>query len=78
MKPLTVEDLDRSWQRSEIAVKLILGKSTQEYNDYFCNYSDRIIKYAEIKVYYLKQKYLKAKEERSKQHPDIEVQKIPQ
>ena len=56
MKPLTVEDLDRSWQRSEIAVKFILGKSTQEYNDYFCNYSDRIIKYAEIKVYYLKQK----------------------
>ena len=58
----------------------ILGKSTQENNDFFCNYSDRIIKYAEkqIGVYYRKQKRLKAKAERSKQRHGTEVQKVPQ
>lgn len=58
----------------------ILGKSTQENNDFFCNYSDRIIKYAEkqIGVYYRKQKRLKAKAERSKQRHGTEAQKAPQ
>lgn len=58
----------------------ILGKSTQDNNDFFCNYSDRIIKYAEkqIKVYYRKQKYLKAKEERSKSRHDKETRKAHQ
>ena len=58
----------------------ILGKSTQKNDDFFCNYSDRIISYAEkqIKVYYRKQKRLKAKEERLKQRHEKEVQKAPQ
>ena len=58
----------------------ILGKSTQENNDLFCNYSDRIIKYAEkqINVYYRKQKRLKAKAERLKQRHGTEAQKAPQ
>ena len=58
----------------------ILKKSTQENDDFFCKYSDRIISYAEkqIGVYYRKQKRLKAKEERSKQHRDKEAQKALQ
>ena len=58
----------------------ILGKSTQDNDNFFCNYSDRIIKYAEkqIGVYYRKQKRLKAKAERSKRHLDKEAQKAPQ
>lgn len=58
----------------------ILGKSTQENNDFFCNYSDRIIKYAEkqIGVYYRKQKRLKAKAERLKRHRDKEAHKALQ
>lgn len=58
----------------------ILGKSTQKNDDFFCNYSDRIISYAEkqIKVYYRKQKRLKAKEERLKQRHEKEVQKVRQ
>lgn len=58
----------------------ILGKSTQDNNDFFCNYSDRIIKYAEkqIGVYYRKQKRLKAKAERLKQRRDKEAQKAHQ
>ena len=38
----------------------ILGKSTQDNDNFFCNYSDRIIKYAEkqIGVYYRNQKRL--------------------
>ena len=61
-------------------INQIIGKSTQENDDFFCKYSDRIISYAEkqIKVYYRKQKYLKAKEERSKQRHDKEAQKAPQ
>ena len=47
----------------------IIGNSTKDNDDLFCKHSDRIISYAEkqIKVYYRKQKRLKAKEERSKQ-----------
>ena len=47
----------------------IIGHSTKENDDFFCKHSDRIISYAEkqIKVYYRKQKRLKANEERSKQ-----------
>lgn len=58
----------------------ILGKSTQENNDFFCNYSDRIIKYAEkqIGVYYRKQKRLKAKAERLKQRHGTEAHKALQ
>ena len=58
----------------------ILGKSTQDNDNFFCNYSDRIIKYAEkqIGVYYRKQKRLKAKAERSKQRHDTEAQKAHQ
>ena len=64
----------------KLQLNQILGKSTQKNDDFFCNYSDRIISYAEkkIKVYYRKQKRLKAKEERSKQRHDTEVQKSPQ
>ena len=64
----------------KMQISQILGKSTQKNDDFFCNYSDRIISYAEkkIKVYYRKQKRLKAKEERSKQRHDTEVQKSPQ
>lgn len=53
----------------KLQLNQILGKSTQKNDDFFCNYSDRIISYAEkqINVYYRKQKRLKAKEERSKQ-----------
>lgn len=58
----------------------ILGKSTQENNDFFCNYSDRIIKYAEkqIGVYYRKQKRLKANAERLKQRHGTEAHKALQ
>ena len=61
-------------------INQIIGKSTQENDDFFCKYSDRIISYAEkqIGVYYRKQKRLKAKEERSKQHHDKEAHKAPQ
>lgn len=58
----------------------ILGKSTLKNDTFFCNYSDRIISYAEkqIKVYYRKQKRLKAKEERLKQRHEKEAQKALQ
>ena len=58
----------------------ILGKSTKSNDDFFCKYSDRIIKYAEkqIGVYYRKQKRLKAKAERLKQRHDTEAQKAHQ
>ena len=61
-------------------ISQIIGKSTQSNDDFFCKYSDRIISYAEkqIGVYYRKQKRLKAKEERSKQHRDKEAQKALQ
>lgn len=61
-------------------INQIIGKSTQSNDDFFCKYSDRIISYAEkqIGVYYRKQKRLKAKEERSKQHHDKEVHKALQ
>ena len=61
-------------------INQIIGKSTQENDDFFCKYSDRIISYAEkqIGVYYRKQKRLKAKEERSKQHHGTEAQKALQ
>lgn len=64
----------------KMQISQILGKSTQSNDDFFCNYSDRIIKYAEkqIGVYYRKQKRLKAKAERSKQRHDKEVQKAHQ
>ena len=64
----------------KMQISQILGKSTKSNDDFFCKYSDRIISYAEkqIGVYYRKQKRLKAKEERSKQHHDKEVQKTPQ
>ena len=64
----------------KMQISQILGKSTKSNDDLFCNYSDRIIKYAEkqIGVYYRKQKRLKAKEARSKQHHDKEVQKAHQ
>lgn len=64
----------------KLQLNQILGKSTQKNDDFFCNYSDRIISYAEkqIKVYYRKQKRLKAKEERLKQRHEKEVQKAPQ
>lgn len=67
-------------KEAKLQLNSILGKSTQENDDFFCNYSDRIIKYAEkqIKVYYRKQKYLKAKEERSKQRRGKEVHKAHQ
>ena len=64
----------------KMQISQILGKSTKSNDDFFCKYSDRVISYAEkqIGVYYRKQKRLKAKEERSKQHHDKEVQKAPQ
>ena len=64
----------------KMQISQIIGKSTKSNDDFFCKYSDRVISYAEkqIGVYYRKQKRLKAKEERSKQHHDKEVQKTPQ
>lgn len=64
----------------KLQLNQILGKSTTKNNDFFCNYSDRIISYAEkqINVYYRKQKRLKAKEERLKQRHEKEVQKAHQ
>ena len=64
----------------KLQLNQILGKSTPKNDDFFCNYSDRIISYAEkqIKVYYRKQKRLKAKEERLKQRHEKEVQKAHQ
>ena len=64
----------------KLQLNQILGKSTPKNDDFFCNYSDRIISYAEkqINVYYRKQKRLKAKAERSKQHHDKEAHKAPQ
>ena len=64
----------------KMQISQIIGKSTKSNDDFFCKYSDRIISYAEkqIGVYYRKQKRLKAKEERSKQHHDKEVQKAHQ
>ena len=64
----------------KLHINQILGRSTQENDMFFCNYSDRIISYAEkqIKVYYRKQKRLKAKEERLKRRYDKEVQKAHQ
>ena len=61
-------------------INQIIGKSTQSNDDFFCKYSDRIISYAEkqIGVYYRKQKRLKAKAERLKQHHDKEAQKALQ
>ena len=64
----------------KLHINQILGRSTQKNDTFFCNYSDRIISYAEkqINVYYRKQKRLKAKAERSKQHHDKEAHKAPQ
>ena len=64
----------------KLHINQILGRSTQKNDTFFCNYSDRIISYAEkqIKVYYRKQKRLKAKEERLKQRHEKEVQKARQ
>lgn len=64
----------------KMQISQILGKSTKSNDDFFCKYSDRVISYAEkqIGVYYRKQKRLKAKETRSKQHHDKEVQKAHQ
>lgn len=64
----------------KLQLNQILGKSTQDNDNFFCNYSDRIIRYAEkqIGVYYRKQKRLKAKAERSKQRHDTEAHKAPQ
>ena len=64
----------------KLHINQILGRSTQKNDTFFCNYSDRIISYAEkqIKVYYRKQKRLKAKEERLKQRHEKEVQKAHQ
>ena len=64
----------------KLHINQILGRSTQKNDTFFCNYSDRIISYAEkqIKVYYRKQKRLKAKEERLKQRHEKEVQKVRQ
>ena len=64
----------------KMQISQIIGKSTKSNDDFFCKYSDRVISYAEkqIGVYYRKQKRLKAKEERSKQRHDKEVQKAPQ
>ena len=64
----------------KLHINQILGRSTQKNDTFFCNYSDRIISYAEkqIKVYSRKQKRLKAKEERLKQRHEKEVQKAPQ
>ena len=64
----------------KMQISQILGKSTKSNDDFFCKYSDRIIKYAEkqIGVYYRKQKRLKAKAERSKQRHDKEAQKAHQ
>lgn len=64
----------------KLQLNQILGKSTQKNDYFFCNYSDRIIKYAEkqINVYYRKQKRLKAKAERSKQRRGTEDQKALQ
>ncbi len=64
----------------KMQISQIIGKSTQSNDDFFCKYSDRVISYAEkqIGVYYRKQKRLKAKEERSKQHRDKEAQKALQ
>lgn len=64
----------------KMQISQILGKSTKSNDDFFCKYSDRIISYAEkqIKVYYRKQKRLKAKAERSKQRRAIEVHKALQ
>ena len=60
-------------------INQIIGKSTQENDDFFCKYSDRIISYAEkqINVHYRQQKRLKAKEERSKQRHDKAAKKAP-
>ena len=64
----------------KLHINQILGRSTQKNDTFFCNYSDRIISYAEkqINVYYRKQKRLKAKEERLKQRHEKEVQKAHQ
>ena len=64
----------------KLHINQILGRSTQKNDTFFCNYSDRIISYAEkqIKVYYRKQKRLKAKAERSKQRHDKEAHKALQ
>ena len=64
----------------KLHINQILGRSTQKNDTFFCNYSDRIISYAEkqINVYYRKQKRLKAKAERSKQHHDKEAHKALQ
>lgn len=64
----------------KMQISQILGKSTQINDDFFCKYSDRVISYAEkqIKVYYRKQKRLKAKAERSKQRHGKEAHKTPQ
>ena len=64
----------------KLQLNQILGKSTQKNDDFFCNYSDRVISYAErqINVYYRKQKRIKAKAERSKQRHDKEVHKALQ
>ena len=64
----------------KMQISQILGKSTKSNDDFFCKYSDRIIKYAEkqIGVYYRKQERIKAKAERSKQRRDKEVHKALQ
>ena len=64
----------------KMQIGYILGKSTKSNDDFFCKYSDRVISYAErqINVYYRKQKRIKAKAERSKQHHGIEAQKALQ
>ena len=64
----------------KMQISQIIGKSTQSNDDFFCKYSDRVIAYADrqINVYYRKQKRIKAKKERSKQHPDTEAHKAPQ
>ena len=64
----------------KLQLNQILGKSTQKNDDFFCNYSDRIISYAEkqINVYYRKQKRLKAKAARLKQRHGTEAHKALQ
>ena len=64
----------------KMQISQIIGKSTKSNDDFFCKYSDRVIAYADrqINVYYRKQKRIKAKKERSKQHPDTEAHKAPQ
>lgn len=67
-------------KEARMQIGQIIGNSTKDNDNFFCKHSDRIISYAEkqIKVYYRKQKRLKAKEERSKHRRGKEVQKAHQ